>query len=197
MERFGFWRLNNFWSGVKSSETIPYYLNEIDKENVYINFAVPSYSQNQEIEKLILLLNKGYNPKRVIFIDGLNEVNNISSSNFHPIEQNTYMHSHYSYFYNYDSLVSNNRLNLKNLIYKTPIISRILESLDQRKTFTHKYDDHGYINVSSKNNLYHSDPWLSIVKTEDANISKLNKKLIRKLKLNNDFLYKLSTGFNF
>jgi len=75
-----------FGHGISDNETIPYYLNKIDSSSVYINFGVQAYHQNLEIEKLLLLLKKGYRPKSVIFIDGLNDISAMKATNFSPAE---------------------------------------------------------------------------------------------------------------
>ncbi len=63
-----------YGSGVADCETIASYLNEFDTDNRYINFGVESRGQNPEIDHLMLLLRKGYQPKAVLFFDGLNDL---------------------------------------------------------------------------------------------------------------------------
>ncbi len=68
------------------SETISNYLNQLDPANTYLNFGVPGYYQNTEVEKLVLLLKKGYHPKKVLFMDGNNDLLANLHFNFHPAE---------------------------------------------------------------------------------------------------------------
>jgi hypothetical protein len=76
-----------FGSGIADDDTIPAYLNKLTEKNeVFINFGVQANFLNNEIEKLLLLLKKGWRPKRVIFIDGLNDMVALTKSRFHPTE---------------------------------------------------------------------------------------------------------------
>jgi len=76
-----------FGTGVTDDDTIPAHLNQLGKKgNVFVNFGTQASFQNNEIEKLLLLLKKGWRPKRVIFIDGLNDVVAMSRFPFHPAE---------------------------------------------------------------------------------------------------------------
>jgi len=76
-----------FGSGVGDDDTIPAHLNQLGKKgNIFINFGVQASLQNNEIEKLLLLLKKGWRPKRVVFVDGLNDILAMSKYPFHPAE---------------------------------------------------------------------------------------------------------------
>lgn len=63
-----------YGSGVADCDTIASKLNDLDPTNTYLNFGVESRNQNPEIDHLLLLLRKGYRPKAVIFLDGLNDI---------------------------------------------------------------------------------------------------------------------------
>jgi lysophospholipase L1-like esterase len=69
-----------FGSVVGNDHTIPAYLNQIDANNTYLNFGTSGYDSIREINRLIYLLKKGYRPKSVIFIDGLNDISNFGRS---------------------------------------------------------------------------------------------------------------------
>lgn len=71
---------------IRAAETIPYQLSVADSLNTYLNLGAPSYHQNTEINKLILLLKKGYLPKKVLFLDGNNDLLSLARMNFHPAE---------------------------------------------------------------------------------------------------------------
>ena len=69
-----------FGDGVPDGSTVVAYLNSIDNDKIYINFGVEAYDSLREVDKLLYLLRKGYRPKTVIFIDGLNEVTTFARS---------------------------------------------------------------------------------------------------------------------
>ncbi|MGB0720818.1 MAG: hypothetical protein ACPGU7_00350 [Gammaproteobacteria bacterium] len=77
-----------YGTGVSDCETIASALNELDPGNSYVNFGVESRGQNPEIEHLLLLLRKGYRPKAVIFLDGLNDIaiNALQTPGLHYLE---------------------------------------------------------------------------------------------------------------
>lgn len=63
-----------FGDGVPNDATVVAYLNYLDKDGRYVNFGVQAYDSIREVDKLIYLLRKGYRPKTIIFIDGLNDI---------------------------------------------------------------------------------------------------------------------------
>jgi hypothetical protein len=69
-----------FGDRVKNDHTLPGYLNYLDTNNTYLNFGTGAYDSIREINRLIYLLKKGYRPKKVIFIDGLNDITNFGRS---------------------------------------------------------------------------------------------------------------------
>jgi hypothetical protein len=69
-----------FGDGVPDEDTVVAYLDELDASISYLNFAVEAYDSIREVDKLLHLLRKGYRPKTVIFIDGLNDVTTMASS---------------------------------------------------------------------------------------------------------------------
>lgn len=69
-----------FGDGVPDESTVVAYLNAIDGHRVYVNFGVQAYDSIREVDKLLYLLRKGYRPKAVIFIDGLNDVTTFARS---------------------------------------------------------------------------------------------------------------------
>ena len=77
-----------YGSGVSDCETVASALNDLDPANTYLNFGVESRVQNSEIEHLLLLLRKGYRPKAVLFLDGLNDIdiNALQEPLFSPFE---------------------------------------------------------------------------------------------------------------
>jgi len=93
-----------FGHGIADDETIAAYLNELDSSAVYINFATQAYHQSLEIEKLLLLLKKGYRPSRVMFIDGLNDIVSMNATNFRPAEHPVRLYDAYAYRSNIESV---------------------------------------------------------------------------------------------
>ncbi len=102
---------------VAGNETISYYLNRTDSSTRYLNFGSPSYHQRLEIEKLIILLQKGYRPARVVFFDGLNDIVQLVSNPFDAAETPGKPFDAYVQ----DIGGSNMSIN-KNLLYALPVI---------------------------------------------------------------------------
>jgi hypothetical protein len=65
-----------FGHGVKDSDTVVSMLNRRTTQpgQYFLNFGTQSYDSVREIQKLNSLLSMGYRPKRVIFLDGLNDI---------------------------------------------------------------------------------------------------------------------------
>lgn len=88
-ERNAIWCLGGsttYGHQIAASETLSFYLTLHDSSGTYLNLGVPSYHQSTEINKLILLLKKGFRPKKVIFLDGNNDFLTSLRMNFHPAE---------------------------------------------------------------------------------------------------------------
>ena len=77
---FVFGGSTTFGDGVPDEDTVVAYLDELDTSTNHLNFAVEAYDSIREVDKLLHLLRKGYRPKTVIFIDGLNDVTTMASS---------------------------------------------------------------------------------------------------------------------
>lgn len=107
-----------FGTGVCGDETITYYLNTHDSLNTYINFGCQGYNQFAEIEKLLLLLRKGYTPKAVVFLDGLNDLITLSHYCFSASE--TPARSQHAY--EHELGPDNIKLNRKS-IYSLPVLN--------------------------------------------------------------------------
>tara|TARA_B100000575_G_C23141820_1_gene664669 strand:+ start:1701 stop:3143 length:1443 start_codon:yes stop_codon:yes gene_type:complete len=188
-----------FGTGVKKNETITFFLNKHDKKNTYINFGTPSYSQNSEIKKLLLLLNKGFKPKKVLFLDGLNDIDLLGRDNFNPIEQPDLLSKAYSFYYNLDTFLNNLFLRIKLSIYSNKFLSFIPKKLDNINfNKSRKNINENYIDVYEKNLNYHTNPFLSFqFSNVNLNINAQYNKIFYKWNLNNNFLKNLSLGFDF
>jgi hypothetical protein len=68
---------------VKNDETWPYYFDRMiaERGEVSLNFGTIAYDQEREIDRLVYELRRGVRPRRVIFLDGLNDMFLIASSN--------------------------------------------------------------------------------------------------------------------
>ena len=68
---------------VKNDETWPYYFDRMiaERGEVSLNFGTIADDQEREIDRLVLELRRGVRPRRVIFLDGLNDMFLIASSN--------------------------------------------------------------------------------------------------------------------
>ncbi|MCG6900377.1 MAG: hypothetical protein LJE75_10310 [Gammaproteobacteria bacterium] len=80
VQTFVFGGSTTFGDGVPDNSTVVARLDAIDEEKTYINFGTQAYDSIREVDKLVYLLRKGYRPKSVIFIDGLNEVTTFARS---------------------------------------------------------------------------------------------------------------------
>src|SRR5690606_10786389 len=75
-----------FGANISNDDTVSGHLNRMDPASRYLNFGVPFYHQNLEIDKLLLLLRTGYRPSKVVFLVGWNDFTALRSSDFHPLE---------------------------------------------------------------------------------------------------------------
>lgn len=144
-----------FGQGVKDNETIGSYLNRLDTSNTYINFGVHAYHQTNEIEKLVLLLRKGYKPSKVIFLDGLNDIVRMIETNFHPIETPALAKSAYNSDFNIATTETGNSL-LKQLPATRLIRSYFGKEKGPDMNLWLSWQE--YDNVYDQNNLYHKNP---------------------------------------
>jgi hypothetical protein len=68
---------------VKNDETWPYYFDRMlePRGEVSLNFGTIAYDQVREIDRLIYQLRKGLRPRRVVFLDGVNDLFILAYSN--------------------------------------------------------------------------------------------------------------------
>lgn len=192
-----------FGQGVSDNETIPAFLNMIDSSNTYINFGVHAYHQTNEIDKLLLLLKKGYKPKKVIFIDGLNDLVRMIETNFHPLETPALAKSAYISDYNIAT-----RDTRASWLMQLPI-TRLLRSYVDKEEEDDKAIElpwNKYDNVYDPNNLYNTDPkrhfTSSLLRSPYSHVDTAGLKyVIWKLKefysANYIFLSKLAQAYDF
>lgn len=192
-----------FGQGVSDNETISAYLNQLDTSNTYINFGVHAYHQGNEINKMLLLLKKGYLPKKVIFIDGLNDMIRMIETNFHPLETPSLAKSAYSSDYNIATRPSE-----ISLLEKMPVtrwLRTFIEEEDEDVVTTALNWD-TYDNVYDPSNLYNTDPQLhfqsSLLRSpynpiDSTGLKYVTRKLREYYQSNYFFIEKIANAFNF
>lgn len=196
-----------FGYGVSDNQTIPYYLSHLDSGLAYINFGAPAYHQNLEIEKLILLLKKGYRPKRVIFVDGLNDIFRMFNNNYHPMEIPNHSFAAYSLDYNI-RMINDVIANLKYVIRGIPLIqyftkiktdARINHDVDSVSRISSDYD---YENIYTIDALYNTNPELHFKIQKSIffgvdDVEPYADKILYYYKLNNEFISKIAEVYGF
>jgi len=75
-----------FGHGAKPNETIAFFLGQLLPDFTVINFGAQGYTQGAEIKKLIYLLQVGYRPKSVVFLDGWNDLMHLARSNMRSVD---------------------------------------------------------------------------------------------------------------
>lgn len=175
-----------FGVNVSSNQTISSYLNLIDHNNSYFNFGVSGYNQSFEINKLILLLKKGFRPKKVIFIDGLNDINQLTYTNFSFSETPAKAHLSYATSFNPENSLKSN-----NIINQLPIVRLMI--------LINKSHENNFEDIYNSKTLYHQNPLLhynSIVNYLPK-INDINKKVFDYYKSNLILIKNLSESYGF
>lgn len=206
-----------FGHGVGDNETIPYYLNFLDLSTRYINFGILSANQNVQIEKLLLLLKKGYRPSRVIFINGFNEVTSNLRSRFHPAVTPPWFFMAFSLYQGFEFLNQQKlpkKTTWKEILEEFPLIQFFKKNILKNKKRERKNfkTEKGYEDIYNFQHPYHHDtkkyydlnsPYLKGWSPEDPFVE--NKEdfrfYLKKIKeyylLNYQFIDSLSKSFNF
>jgi hypothetical protein len=171
---------------------------------VYVNFATQAYHQSLEIDKLILLLRKGYRPSRVIFLDGLNDIVSMTSNNFRPTEHPVRLYDAYRYRSNIESV----RWPENEFVYRRlPLFDLLFASRERYRAraipdSVFERDD----DLDDPSALYHSDPVLHYAlisrRAEDYDhavrtIDRYQEKLLAFYRVNETFLDTLSRAYGF
>jgi hypothetical protein len=193
-----------FGHGVADDETIAAYLNELDPSSVYVNFGTQAYHQSLEIDKVLLLLKKGYRPSRVIFIDGLNDIVSMTATNFRPAEHPVRLYDAYGYRSNIESVRSPEN---EFVFRKLPLFDLVFAARERFRaeslpdTVFDRDDD-----LDDPEALYHNDPLLHYElvsrRADDyagavGQISRYQKKLLSFYRMNAAFLDTLSRAYGF
>ncbi len=192
-----------YGQGVRDDETLSAYLNRIDTSSTYINFGVHAYHQSNEIEKMILLLKKGYLPSRVIFIDGLNDITRMIETNYHPLETPSLAKNAYNSDFNIATTETGNT------VLKQLPATRLLRSVFGKEIGPDEniwlpwtnYDD-----IYDPENLYNTNPRQHFRSTilrspyKEIDTTALNYitwKLEEFYKANHAFIEKISSAYGF
>jgi hypothetical protein len=193
-----------FGHGVADDETIAAYLNDLDERRKYLNFSVQGAHQNLEIDKLLLLLKKGYRPEVVIFLDGLNDISAMRASQFHPAETPMWRYDAYGYLSNFEQL---QRPPWEFALRRLPLFDLVLGALDATCDSGTESDEAGhYEDVYAVGNRYHLDPVLHYrCATRQANeyenlverLPAYQAKLMDYYAINDRFLARLAEAFDF
>jgi hypothetical protein len=77
---FVFGGSTTFGHGVPDGDTVVAQLDRLDPDRAWINFAAQAHDSIREVDKLLHLLRKGIRPRRVVFIDGLNDITTFARS---------------------------------------------------------------------------------------------------------------------
>ncbi|MFN0044657.1 MAG: hypothetical protein ACKVSF_15775 [Alphaproteobacteria bacterium] len=75
-----------FGHGSKGDETISHFLAPLLPAFHVLNFGAQGYTQGTEIKKLIYLLQLGYRPQSVVFLDGWNDLMHLARSNMRSVD---------------------------------------------------------------------------------------------------------------
>lgn len=192
-----------FGYGIGDDDTIAFHLNDLDPDNLYLNFAVQSFHQNLEIDKMILLLKKGFRPKGVIFIDGLNDISAMRETNFHPAETPMRLHDSFGGITN---MLSLRRPWITCMLNRLPLFEVLITAVEKGRIRDEARPLNAYDDIYDPDCLYNRKPLLHYrfhdQRKDDfaglvANIEFYQGKLLAYYKLNNEFLDRLSKAFDF
>jgi hypothetical protein len=186
-----------FGYGVADNETVAFFLNQLDTSDTYINFGAPSFHQKMEIEKLILMLQKGYRPKKVIFLDGLNDLFKLTESNYNPFETPNKPMNAYGNDFSLGSITIN-----KHLFYALPIVKRYYEYLAYSMVKNGSITPQILNNIYESNSLYNTQPFLhyhlcEALLEQPKNTTVTSTKIIAFYKENLTLLDALSKAYHF
>lgn len=181
-----------FGTGVCGDETITYYLNIHDSVNTYINFGCQGYNQFAEIEKLVLLLRKGYTPKTVVFLDGLNDLGTLSHYCFSALE--TPARSQHAY--EHELGPDNIKLSRKS-IYSLPVLNWYMGYVACKTTNGSLPIEEDIYSPGSDYNTSDYRHYLSHRLYLHAPDEKLKDKMLTYYRNNLAFIQKLSEAYHF
>jgi hypothetical protein len=149
---------------------LPHYLDQHDEEHTYINFAIQGAMQHNEIDSLLLLLKKGYRPKRVIFLDGLNDTISCLATNFRPEEVTRFPWTAYGYTYNIKAY--HQQKSLFGMIGELPV-GHLLEQWRANLHPAVVHIEKGYNRTDDPQDVYVVAPRSHFVKTDYMYVNKV------------------------
>lgn len=178
-----------FGSGVGDHETIPHALGALDRDHAYVNFGAVAYTQRLEITKLLHLLEKGYRPKRVVFVDGLNDMLAALASPFAATDTPARVPSAYAFDFGVHRF---QRFPTRLFWQATPLVRWLEQDLEP-----------GSRDLDNPDALFVTDPWRHYFarprQFDDApgHVEGAAKRAVEAHRANLDLIAGLAAGFGF
>lgn len=159
-----------FGHGVADDESFVHYLDALDDSDTYINFAFQGAMQHNEIDKVILLLKKGYRPRGIIFLDGLNDTISCLGTNFGPAEITRFPWTAYGYTYNIKAF--HQQKSLFGMFGELPI-GHVVEQWRAHLGPDTVHIVNGYSRTDDPNDLFVTNPRAHFAKTDYMYVNKV------------------------
>ena len=193
-----------FGANISDNETISAHLNVLDAPRRHLNFGVPSYHQNLEIDKLLLLLRKGYRPQKVVFLDGWNDLTALRSGDFHPAEMPAKSIHAYGSLCSIDKLRDGNAVAVLRRLPAVDLLLRWQEA--QLPPVAPSLDGQGVENLFDVRSSYRTQPlrhyeWVRTRQFEHAaflaDLDRQKTRFADYYRANDDFLGRLARAYGF
>lgn len=185
---------------VYDNETWPAYLENLNSNQLpVINFGTNGSDFNYQVQHLQYLLRKGYKPKKVIFLVGLNELGKVNT-NLSPVDQFTRLEV-IERKYNFKSDISSTDYNFRNFVLSIPIVNLFEEIKNEKKKSKIKEKFESSIIEIDNSRPLDIDEQIWLNNNGDSIFEQNKKFLLNKYisyyEMNLKFLKKLSKGFDF
>ncbi len=187
-----------FGHGVADDESLVHYLDALDEEHTYINFAFQGAMQHNEIDKVILLLKKGYRPRGLLFLDGLNDTISCLGTNFAPEEITRFPWTAYGYTYNIKAYYQ--QKSVFGMFGELPI-GHVVEQWRAGLAPTKVHISNGYSRTDDPNDLYVTNPRAHFVATDYMYVNKVEhlalyeQKILDYYRANLEFIQRLAYAY--
>ncbi|MEQ9502152.1 MAG: hypothetical protein RIT81_35105 [Deltaproteobacteria bacterium] len=189
-----------FGHGVADDQSLVHYLDELDADATYINFAFQGAMQHNEIDKVLLLLKKGYRPKHIIFLDGLNDTISCLGTNFAPEEITRFPWTAYGYTYNIKAYYQ--QKSMFGIVGELPI-GHVLEQWRSGLGPEVVHISNGYSRTDDPNDLFVTNPRAHFAKTDYMYVNKVEhldlykKKILDYYRANLELIQRLAFAYRF
>lgn len=193
-----------FGANISDNETVSAHLNVLAAPLRHLNFGVPSYHQNLEIDKLLLLLRKGYRPQKVVFLDGWNDLTALRSGDFHPVEMPAKSIHAYGSLCSIDKLRDGNAAAVLRRLPAIDLLFRWQEA--QLPPVAPSLDARGFENLFDPRSSYRAQPlrhydWVRARQFDHAtflaDLDRHKMRLAAYYRSNDDFLGRLARAYGF